>query len=234
MSDAPIPAVTADQMRTIDRIATQELGLDILQMMENAGRALATFVARRVPTGRVLCLAGKGGNGGGGLAAVRHLENWGFDVAATVVDEALSDATNRQRGILERSGLAVGGVPDLAEIDPKDVAAVVDAVIGYGLADDPRGDAAALISFANRCPFRVSLDVPSGLEATTGRARRPCVRTHATVTLALPKKGLLRPEAGPYVGELWLADVGIPPAVYARLGLPVSRPFSPGEILRKL
>jgi NAD(P)H-hydrate epimerase len=77
---------------------------------------------------------------------------------------------------------------------------------------------------------RVSLDVPSGLDSTTGDIRDPCVRATATLTLALPKTGL--GGAPSVVGELYLADVSIPPVVYAKLGTELGPVFSPGPILR--
>ena len=112
---------------------------------------------------------------------------------------------------------------------------VVDAIIGYSLRGAPTGAAAALIRAANEHGAPVlSLDVPSGLDATTGEARDPCVSATATLTLALPKQGLYSPAARPHVGELYLADIGVPRQLYSRppLTLDVGPVFTRGDILR--
>ncbi len=90
------------------------------------------------------------------------------------------------------------------------------------------------------CPLRtlahgapiLSLDLPSGLDATTGQAHDPTIRASATLTLALPKTGLRAPGASAYVGELYLADIGVPPALYTHLGLSVGPLFAAHEIVR--
>lgn len=112
---------------------------------------------------------------------------------------------------------------------------VIDALIGYGLGGAPRGAAAALIRAANEQAAPVlSLDLPSGLDATTGEAYEPTIRASATLTLALPKTGLLAPGAAEWTGELYLADIGIPAEVYREpgLGLEVGPLFARQEILR--
>jgi len=234
MSDgSPVPAVTADQMREVDRIAVDEFGLGILQMMENAGRNLALHVVHmlrwdgecselasnpakghlRVP--QVTILAGSGGNGGGGLCCARHLHNRGFTVHVVLTKEAeeLQGAAARQLRILRRAG--VHPVP-LSQVDAviRRSDLVVDALIGYSLRGAPRGRVAELIRRANTYAARViSLDLPSGLDATTGETPGAVVEPERTLTLALPKTGLRG-----IPGELFLADIGIPPAVYAALG----------------
>src|SRR5260370_29480729 len=103
--------------------------------------------------------------------------------------------------------------------EPQPAALVVDALSGYGLRGDPSGRTAELIDWANaQASAILALDNPSGLDVTTGRAGTPCIRAAATLTLALPKTGLA--GAGE-TGELFLADVSVPPAVYRRLGVTV-------------
>ncbi|RME87818.1 MAG: hypothetical protein D6770_08405, partial [Anaerolineae bacterium] len=109
---------------------------------------------------------------------------------------------------------------------------ILDAILGYGLTGDPRPDAATWIERLNASARPVlALDTPSGLDTTDGIPRRPTVRATATLTLALPKTGLLTPEARPYVGDLYLADIGVPPALYRRLGLEVGPLFAEGTII---
>lgn len=214
----PIPAVTAEQMREVDRIAVEDFGLGILQMMENAGRNLALNVVDmlRKSDGEVTVLAGAGGNGGGGLCAARHLHNRGYKVNLILDRDAsaLGDAAANQLRILQAAGLRPVD-PSGAEEAIHRADVVVDALIGYSLRGAPRGRAAELIELCNRNAKRVlSLDVPSGLNATTGDTPGTVVHPDRTVTLALPKTGLAAIS-----GELYVADIGIPPEVYESLGL---------------
>jgi NAD(P)H-hydrate epimerase len=215
-----VPAVTADEMREVDRIAIDELGFDLLQLMENAGRNLAWHV-RDEATGPVVVVAGNGGNGGGGLACARHLVNRGVDVAV-LLDRSPSNfdgAAAHQHAILAEMGVSTSSDP--ADITTESPAVVVDALIGYGLSGPVRGTAADLIGWMGSRPAPVvSLDVPSGRDATTGEIQGTAVEPARTVTLALPKPGLA--AVG---GTLYLADISIPPAVYERLGLAYEIPF---------
>ena len=110
---------------------------------------------------------------------------------------------------------------------------VIDAIFGYGFRGKPRQRAARWIEWANSqgCPV-LALDLPSGLDATTGIPSMPCVHASATLTLALPKTGLQAPEARAYVGEVFLADIGVPPEVYRDLGFEVGAPFASDSIIR--
>jgi NAD(P)H-hydrate epimerase len=227
-----VPAVTADQMRAVDRMAVEEFGLGILQMMENAGRNLALHVmdmldlAQASPgggrRGEVTVLAGSGGNSGGGLCCARHLNNRGFKVWVVLDRDPrmLRGAAAHQLNILQAAGVQPADPTQAGELMGRSQI-VVDALIGYGLRGAPRGRTAELIKLCNQHAARVlSLDVPSGLDATTGEAPGPVVRPERTLTLALPKTGLQRVP-----GDLYLADIGIPPEVFQRLGVPFQPPF---------
>lgn len=220
-----VPAVTADQMREVDRVAMEEFSLGILQMMENAGRNLAeqAFAMMNGGRGEVAVLAGSGGNSGGGLCCARHLHNRGFAVSLILDRPAasLTGAAGTQLRILHAAGLREitgdDGVPGILRRS----AIVVDALIGYGLRGAPRGRTAELIDRCNEHANRVlALDLPSGLDATTGAMPGSVVRAERTLTLALPKTGLAKVP-----GELYVADIGIPPEVYRRIGLSFATPF---------
>ena len=219
-----VPALSAEQMREVDRIAVEELGLGILQMMENAGRNLAENVLDMLDEvqGVVAILAGSGGNGGGGICCARHLHNRGFEVRVILDRDpsTLTGAARDQLHVLQTVGLRpVRYAEAEGVIRRSDI--VVDALIGYGLRGSPRGRTAELIELCVRHATRIlSLDVPSGLNATTGEAPGPVVVPERTLTLALPKTGLR--STG---GELYLADIGIPPEVYQQLGLSFESPF---------
>jgi NAD(P)H-hydrate epimerase len=228
-----VPSVTAAQMREVDRLMVEEFGIELLQMMEHAGRAVARVAQDHFFDGdttgrRIVVLSGTGGNGGGGLVAARHLSNAGavVRVRTTRPEDAYDGVPAHQLGILRRMGIPVrsdGALPARADL-------VVDALLGYSLDGPPRGVAADLIRWANEQPAPVlSLDLPSGVDATTGEAFAPHVRASATVTLALPKSGLA--TSNDAVGALYLADIGVPPALYARLGLPADPIFHTSDLL---
>ena len=234
------PSLTSGQMREVDRAMVEDYGIQLAQMMENAGRNLAHLARWRFlggdPTGRrVAVLAGKGGNGGGGLACARRLHNWGAAVAvfAAVPDEEFQGVPADQISTLRRMRVPVDGRDGSGDLPPADL--VVDALIGYSLRGAPHGRLARLIQAADSHGAPVlSLDLPSGLDATTGETPGPVVRATATLTLALPKSGLRAAHALPYVGELYLADIGVPPRLYGRppLNLEVGPLFARAEIVR--
>ena len=228
------PSLTTAQMAEVDRLMIQEYGILLIQMMENAGRDLAEQALRmlgsRMPDRKAVVLCGAGNNGGGGMVAARHLHNRGTRVSVRLVAETsrLKDIPAQQWRILQRIGLPEAGAADLDQAD-----LILDALIGYGLQGDPRDEIARWIDRANAAGRPVlALDTPSGLDTTTGLPGKPCIRAMATLTLALPKIGLLAPEARPFVGDLYLADIGVPPELYRRLGLEVGPLFDDDSILK--
>mgnify|MGYP006284566569 CR=1 FL=1 len=221
----PIPAVTADEMREVDRVAVDEVGLELLQMMENAGRNLTEFVST-VDGTDVTVLAGNGGNGGGGLVAARHLAN--RDASVSVVFDRppanLDGAAAHQHQILDAMDVSTGVGTEALETG--DV--VVDALVGYGIRGELRGTARELVGACNETDSPVvSLDVPSGLDATTGERSGPAVAPDWIVTLALPKTGL-----GGHPATVLLADIAIPETVYRRVGIEYRTPFDEGYLVR--
>ncbi|MHB1063033.1 MAG: NAD(P)H-hydrate epimerase [Georgenia sp.] len=215
-----VPAITTAQMREVDRVAIQEVGPNLYQMMENAGRNLAELCAESLGEdwdGRPIVVAsGTGGNGGGGLCAARHLVNHGGDVTVVVTEPArLTGVPADQFALFRAAGGRVVDADDIGSLRPE---LVLDAVLGYSLAGAPRDAAAALIDWMIGAQAPVlSLDVPSGIDATSGTAPGVFVRASTTMTLALPKSGL----DGVEVGRLYVADIGIPREVYRRVGVPV-------------
>lgn len=237
-----VPSITVEQMREVDRLMIEEYRIILLQMMENAGRSLAWLAARLAgaTSGKaILVLAGKGNNGGGGLVAARHLSNMGghVRVVLTTAADELVDVPAHQASILRRMGiefLEANAMPaELLEPFFEEAALIVDALIGYSLAGAPRRQAAVLIQKANSSGVPiVSLDVPTGVDAGSGRVYEPSMRAAATLALALPKTGLATPEVRQRMGELYLADLSVPPALYGRLGLEVGPLFAVGSVIR--
>jgi NAD(P)H-hydrate epimerase len=218
-----IPALTADQMREVDRRMIEDYHVGLIQMMENAGRNLAELALRRFNPTDAVVLAGPGGNGGGGLVAARHLVNRGVAVQVVLGRPEPALATAHQLDILSRMGVVV-------DEEPRPAALTLDALTGYGLRGDPSGRPAELIVWVNaqRAPI-LALDTPSGLDVTTGRPGRPCVLATATLTLALPKTGLI---GASQVGELYLADISVPPVLYREMGIEVPPLFGPNSVIR--
>lgn len=212
-----VPAVTAEQMREVDGIAVEHFGLTILQMMENAGRDLAGLAMEMLGAerGAVAVLAGSGGNGGGGLCCARHLHNRGFTISVLLskAAPALTGPAATQLRILRAAGVEPVEHKRARETIRRSQL-VVDALVGYSLRGAPHGRLAEMIALCNEEGTRVlSLDLPSGLDATTGGTPGVFVHPERTLTLALPKTGL-----GEMVGALYLADIGIPPQAYELLG----------------
>lgn len=235
-----VPYVTREQMVEVDRVMIDDYRIELVQMMENAGRNLAHLARTRFLDGdprgrRVVALAGTGGNGGGALVAARRLHNWGADVAAFLATPGarLGPVPAHQLDILVRMGVSTHAAAELANASDADL--ILDGVIGYSLRGAPYGSAATMIAWANAHPApTLSLDVPSGVDIGKGVAFEPAIRATATMTLALPKEGLRARRVAAYVGELYLADIGVPPELYAEPGLKldVGPLFAEAEILR--
>src|SRR5665811_2180449 len=128
-----VPAITTDQMREVDRVAVEEVGPNLYQMMENAGRSLAEMCAQslgeRWAEKRIVVCAGSGGNGGGGMCAARHLSNHGGDVTLVVTDPSgLTGVPAAQLALFRAAG---GHVVDAGQVGSIVADLVVDAVLGY-------------------------------------------------------------------------------------------------------
>lgn len=220
-----IPSLTEAEMREVDRIAVDELHLDLLQMMENAGRSLAQLALARFVPARCVVLAGTGGNGGGGLTAARHLQNRGVEARVVLAtdEDQLSPAAAHQLDILRRMGVPVDPEPSSSDL-------IIDALIGYSLAGNPRGRTADLISWTSLEATPVlSLDIPSGLDATSGDAFVPCVTATSTLTLASE----VRPPASSRARRRAVAcDISIAAVVYERIGVRVPQLFASDTIIR--
>jgi len=234
----PIPALTTKQVREVDHAMIEDIGITLIQMMENAGRHLATlareYCGGNVESKSLVVLAGRGNNGGGGLVVARRLATWGASVTVVLADAAENyrDVPAHQLAILQKMGVLFSvGARDCAPLRNADL--ILDALIGYGLRGAPRGVTADLIRAANVAGVQtIALDAPSGLDTATGEIFDPCIRAQATLTLALPKTGLLNPAAHVVVGDLYVADISVPSSVYAKMGIAVPNLFAEAEIIR--
>lgn len=228
--------VTPDEARQMDKAAVELYGMDGIVLMENAGAAVARTAAE-VGAERRGCLApwcgwsagklsacifaGKGNNGGDGFVAARHLVGCGIDVAVYVTGalDGISGDARTNLDILRNMGVDVvplaseeawsSAASDLARAD-----VAVDAILGTGAKGAPSGEAARAISIMNEshAPI-IAVDVPSGVDACNGSIEGTCITAHTTVTLALPKTGLLMYPGAAYVGHLIVDHIGLPAAL---------------------
>lgn len=217
--------LTEEQMIEVDRVMIEDLRIELVQMMENAGRNLAQLVLDLHRPRTVTVLAGSGGNGGGGMVAARHLANRGVDVSVTLgqAEDKLTPVPAHQFDILERMGVTI-------EPEPRRSDLVIDALIGYSLRGAPRGRIGELVAGIRESgDVIVSLDTPSGLNVTNGETPGAVVPANATVTLAFPKIGM---RQAPQVGELYVADISVPPPVLASFDVGTPPDFTTSSIIR--
>lgn len=209
-SDA-VPWPTVAQMAEADRIAIEVFGIELLQMMEHAGSALAELVTAVASEGAITVMAGGGNNGGGGLCAARHLINRGRRLDVVLAGEPRGAAVEHHLRTLRAMDTPVRD-------RPADSPVVVDALVGYGLDGPLRGRAADLAAWSEGRTI-ISLDFPSG------HGHRGAINPTATLTLALPKDGLQD------VRPLYLADLGLPAELWTAMGLVFPDPFAQGRIV---
>ncbi len=234
VAQADLPHVTAEQMRTIDRLL-EELGLPLGALAEHAGRGVA-HAARRMLGGSVAgrtvtVLVGPGGNGAGGLAAARLLVAAGAEVTVGLVGDVRLPGQLAVLLEAEVEVIEVRSGDDLRGRSPGDL--VVDAMVGYG-ADPPlRGRPETANGWLRRHDVPVvSLDLPSGLNADFG-LKGACVTADVTVTVGLPNTGMQSKITHPFIGDLYLADIGVPPSLWREVGIeaPVDL-FARGPLVR--
>lgn len=230
-----VPVVTGDQLRTFYRLLATEYGVTPGQQMEQAGRNLAllaqTWLEDDLVDRPVVVLAGRGANGGGGLAAAHHLLDLGawVQIVLSHPPDTYRAAAAEHLASLPARGAALAWAEEGWELPPADL--VIDALIGCGLHGEPNGRMRDLIQLANSSLAPVlSLAAPSGLSLASGELYQPHVRAAATIALGLPSTALVEEPGHSACGELYLANIGAPPALYARLGLPTP-PFAHQALL---
>ncbi|MFQ5587776.1 MAG: NAD(P)H-hydrate dehydratase [Nitrospiria bacterium] len=224
--------VTAAEMKALDERATSEYLIPSLLLMENAARGFVDAVESLlfpVKDKRVVILAGRGNNGGDGLAAARHFRMRGAEVVVFLLSDAARvqgdakvslDIWCKTGGELYAEG---GFTPEAfsARLQKSDL--VVDAFLGTGLSHAVRGERAALIEAVNQhAKTVVAVDIPSGISADDGQILGTAVRADATVTMALPKRGHFMGGGLTHCGALRVVDIGFPAALVEGAGLKVT------------
>jgi len=217
-----VPAISSNQMAKVDDKVPEKYGITISRMMENAAYQIADFIRQNFSTEqRIVIYAGKGNNGGDGLAAARRLHNWGYNIEVVELFE-LDGIRKEELEVLRKLEIPIHEEPREADV-------AIDGLIGYDLKGDPRPPFGKLINQINSADSVVSIDVPSGVDADTGEGLEPHVKPDYVVTLGLPKNGLEELDS-----EIWLADISIPDEAYKEiLDIEIESLFD-DESLRKI
>jgi NAD(P)H-hydrate epimerase len=245
MNKTKIPPISTEQMRKVDDLMINKYGIELIQMMENAGANLAELAINlmekyfKIPNPKnVIVACGLGNNGGGGMVAARHLSNHGFNVTVVLAgaEVKLKSIPLKQWNILKNLpvGMIITNSSDTLGVF-NDVDLIIDAIIGYGMHGELRGIPAQVIHeiLNSQNQKVISLDAPSGLNTTTGDFNEKlCIRAYATMTLALPKTGLIQDSAKECVGELYVADIGVPPSLYREIGYESQYLFADTSIIK--
>jgi len=209
---------TVSQIQRLDKLAIKRYGVPSLVLMENAGRAVAEEVKKSLrgkKKPRVCVVCGLGNNGGDGFVVARHLMDAGIPAKVFLVGKARrlkhDAAINYQ--ILKKMKYPAVECGDTkfrgSEIARADV--VVDAIFGVGLDREIKEPFRGIIEAINtRARHVVAVDVPSGLDATTGNIYGVCVKADKTVTFSFPKKGFFRNHGPRQTGKVVVVDIGIP------------------------
>jgi len=220
--------LTAAQMQAVDRRTIDEIGIPGVVLMENAGRGVATEIVQRYSTTGSPCaliIAGKGNNGGDGYVVARHLLNKGWHVKTLVLAErdAIRGDAALNLAALENCGGQVAFVSDSETLKSALASAgkatvLVDAIFGTGLTKPAHGLYLKAIEWVNQqaAPV-VAVDIPSGIDASTGRILGVAVNASLTVTFAFAKVGLVSYPGAALVGELVVVDIGIPEQIAAQV-----------------
>jgi ADP-dependent NAD(P)H-hydrate dehydratase / NAD(P)H-hydrate epimerase len=227
---ADVPLLTAAQAAEMDRAAREQHGVPERVLMENAGRAAALVLQRLYPGGRVVGVAGSGNNGGDLLVMLRVLQAWGRDVALIVAGGRPPADALRHGAELVTVAASAGRAPALLA----GAGVVVDGMLGTGSQGAPRGTVAEWIGRLNAVAAPVvALDLPSGVDPTTGRVPGSAVEADVTVTFGWPKIGLLLHPARRHCGRLVAVEIGFPPGSAPRTALALTPDWARRHLPRR-
>jgi hydroxyethylthiazole kinase-like uncharacterized protein yjeF len=208
--------VTARAMQRIDKEASGKYGIAPIILMENAAIAGAFTALQMLKSAKakVAIFCGQGNNGGDGFACARHLINRAVEVRVYFTGRAgkLSTPARLNYQILRKMGRQIlKPKPSLLNKELSESDLIIDALLGIGLKSKVRQPLYSLIQLINSTKKPVlSLDIPSGLNATSGKVCGIAVKAKRTITFGLVKKGLLKPQAADYIGKLAIGDISLP------------------------
>lgn len=214
-------SLTAAEMKELDRAAIEDYSVPSLYLMENAALSCVNAFLDIVPpkcTVSVFC--GTGNNGGDGFAAARILNELGFSVRCFVIGnmQNMTADANAMCEKLEASGVKSEPFSKDAYDYTLHASGIIDAIFGIGLARDVEGEYREAIELINRAPCPVlSCDIPSGLNADTGKISGCAVNADVTVTFTFAKPGLLSDDGKKCAGKIIIAPIGIPEALIDKI-----------------
>ena len=212
-----------EKVKKVNKIAIRHYKILAEQIMELAGKELSDFVYNRFKPKKVLVMYGKWDNGAGGLVCARHLINRGVKVMIVKASRRGGKFVRRRLKTLRRIG--VNEVNDVEKVD-----VIIDALLGYDFKGIPKRRYFELIERANSLRSKgikiVSLDVPSGINTSTGESAGSYIRADYILTLGMPKKGLENKK------NVYLVNIGIPNEVYKSLGININNYFKDSDVVK--
>ncbi len=214
--------VDTKEIREIDKLAMEGYGMPGILLMDQAAKAVADVVIRQIErlgakNAKVVVLCGKGNNGGDGLGAARYLKNAGYEPSVFLIGAArtaLKGDAALEAGLLEKSGITIQSVietVDTLEMEILKASVIVDAMLGTGFSGELKGIIKKTCSLVNSMAKPVvAVDIPTGIDADLGLRAEDAIWADITVTMALPKVGLFLYPGKENIGELVVADIGMP------------------------
>lgn len=210
--------VTKKEMKKIDRLMIDLYGIELIQMMENAGSCIAENIKNAALRDQTIyCFAGSGSNGGGALSAARRLIGWGFDVRIVMTKPRakLKPETEKQLRIIENILSPKHVFWDIKMLKIEKNSIIIDGIIGYSLKGKLTKSIQKIIKEINDSENIVfSVDNPSGLNVDTGKPNPNAIQADFTITLGAIKKGFLSLESKQFLGEISICDIGIPQQIW--------------------
>lgn len=223
--------VTGEEMRKIDETAISEYNIPSIVLMENAGikvvQAILQLHEEASSHKRITIVAGKGNNGGDGFVIARHLANKGIDIRVFVLGQLkdIKGDSGVNLQILKKMNIPILSLAEDKDLNKLKIGLlytdlIVDAIFGTGFRGAALGLAEQAIEMINKSGVKVmAVDIPSGLEANTGKTHGACIKADYTISFAYPKLGLVMHSASEYVGQLTVVDISIPKWIPKELGI---------------
>jgi len=212
MNNVKIDSVSVQTMSDMDLFLESKYHVNVLQTMEAAGYNIAQFIQQKFRKIQSICiLIGKGHNGGDGLVTARHLHNSGKNISVVLSDTHLTEIPFFHLKVLKSLNIKIENTLSFSgEL-------VVDCLLGYSAKGAPRGRIGELINIVSQSQVSVlSVDIPSGLDVSTGEWYEPSFKNSICFTLGLPKTHMI---GNPFIKELYIGDIGIPPELYKQFNI---------------
>lgn len=223
--------ISPSTMKQADLTAIERYKVPGMVLMENAGRCVAEAVKKAAVSqnttsgNKVVIISGKGNNGGDGFVAARHLANDGFDVKVFILareEEIKGDALSNLE-IIKEMRIPINTVTtpqdlDMMDTDCNRASVIVDAIFGTGIRGEIQGIAREAIQIINKSGgYVIAVDIPSGISGETGKVLGAAVKATETVTMAVPKTGIILYPGAYYTGRVTVADIGMPKEILCDL-----------------